>query len=139
MRTASQAKPQRALPVHAATTVDQLEQQENRTKAPGWSTNVHQAGQSAAELLPTIAENTLNRLPIPKRMRWGSSDAQFVRPVHWLVFLHGDKVVPCTLLDAEAGNVTFGHRFHHPGGITLYNPEDYAEVMETLGKSDCSL
>jgi glycyl-tRNA synthetase beta chain len=115
------------------TTVDQLQQQE--TDKGTWLVySVHQAGKPAAELLPGIAENALNRLPIPKRMRWGDSEAQFVRPVHWLVFLHGDKVVPCTLLDAEAGNVTYGHRFHHPAGITLYNPEDYAEVMESLGK-----
>ena len=41
----------------------------------------------AANLLPGIAENALNKLPIPKRMRWGTSEAQFVRPVHWLLFL----------------------------------------------------
>ena len=83
--------------------------------------NVHQPGQRAAELLPTIAENALNRLPIPKRVA-GDSDAQFVRPVHWLVFLHGDQVVPCTLLDAEAGNKTHRHRFHHPQAITPLQP-----------------
>ena len=115
------------------TTVDQLQKQE--TEKGTWLVyKMHEAGKPAAELLPGIAENALNRLPIPKRMRWGSSEAQFVRPVHWLVFLHGDHVVPCTLLDAEAGNLTYGHRFHHPNAITLYNPEDYADVLESLGK-----
>ena len=114
-------------------TVDQLQRQE--TDKGSWLVyQVRQPGRPVAELLPGIAENALNRLPIPKRMRWGTSEAQFVRPVHWLVFLLGDKVVPCTLLDAQAGNVTFGHRFHHPAAITLYNPEDYAEVLESLGK-----
>ena len=69
-----------------------------------------------AERHREIAENALNRLPIPKRMRWGDSEAQFVRPVHWLVFLLGDQVVPCTLLDAAAGNQTFGHRNAPRGG-----------------------
>jgi glycyl-tRNA synthetase beta chain len=115
------------------TTVDQLQKLE--TNDGSWlAYNVHQAGQRAAELLPAIAENALNRLPIPKRMRWGASEAQFVRPVHWLLFLHGDQVVPCTLLDAEAGKQTYGHRFHHPQAITLYNPEDYADVLGSLGK-----
>ncbi len=115
------------------TTVDQLQKQE--TDKGTWLVyNVHQAGQAAAELLPGIAEQALNRLPIPKRMRWGESEAQFVRPVHWLAFLHGDQVVPCTLLDAAADNITYGHRFHHPGAITLYNAEDYADVLESLGK-----
>ena len=115
------------------TTVDQLQTVE--TEKGSWLCfKLHQAGKPASELLPGIAENALNKLPIPKRMRWGSSEAQFVRPVHWLVFMHGDHVVPCTLLDAVAGNQTFGHRFHHPQAITLYNPEDYSEVMESLGK-----
>jgi len=115
------------------TTVDQLQQLE--TDKGAWLVyKLHQPGQEAAALLPGIAENALNRLPIPKRMRWGDSEAQFVRPVHWLVFLLGDHVVPCTLLDAPAGNQTSGHRFHHPRAITLYSPEDYADVLESLGK-----
>ena len=115
------------------TSVEQL--QKKQTDKGTWLVyQVHQPGQAAAALLPGVAEQALNRLPIPKRMRWGESDAQFVRPVHWLVFLHGDQVVPCTLLDADADNVTYGHRFHHPGAITLYNAEDYSDVLESLGK-----
>ena len=95
---------------------------------------VHQGGRGANELLPAIAENALNKLPIPKRMRWGASEAQFVRPVHWLLFLHGENVVDCTILDATAGRVTHGHRFHHPEAITIYNPQDYATVLQDMGK-----
>jgi glycyl-tRNA synthetase beta chain len=95
---------------------------------------LHEPGKAAAQLLPAIAENALNKLPIPKRMRWGASEAQFVRPVHWLLFLHGEHVVDCTILDAKADRVTHGHRFHHPGAITIYNPQDYATVLEEMGK-----
>ncbi|MEJ2591432.1 MAG: glycine--tRNA ligase subunit beta, partial [Candidatus Thiodiazotropha sp.] len=84
--------------------------------------------------LPAIAEQALNKLPIPKRMRWGASEAQFVRPVHWLVFLHGEAVVDCTLLDAAAGRITFGHRFHHPAPITIERPKDYAQLLEETGR-----
>ena len=115
------------------TTVDQLQHLETE-KGTWLAYQVHQPGRPTAALLPEIAGDALNKLPIPKRMRWGESDAQFVRPVHWLLFLLGDQVVPCTLLDAEAGNVTFGHRFHHPQAITLYNPEDYVDVLMSLGK-----
>lgn len=115
------------------TSVDQLERLE--TDKGAWLVyDIHQPGQQAAALLPGIAETALNRLPIPKRMRWGASEAQFVRPVHWLVFMLGEQIVPCTLLDAEAGNTTYGHRFHHPQAITLYNPEDYPNILESLGK-----
>ncbi|MES9846016.1 MAG: glycine--tRNA ligase subunit beta [Candidatus Sedimenticola sp. PURPLELP] len=114
------------------TTVDQL--QRTQTDKGEWLTyKVHQTGKPAAELLPAIAETALNKLPIPKRMRWGASEAQFVRPVHWLLFLHGDAVVPCTILDAEAGNLTYGHRFHHPDSLQIDNPADYAGTLEEQG------
>ncbi|MES9968189.1 MAG: glycine--tRNA ligase subunit beta, partial [Sedimenticola sp.] len=114
------------------TTVDQLQRIE--TDKGEWLTyKVHQTGKSAAELLPGIAETALNKLPIPKRMRWGASEAQFVRPVHWLLFLHGDQVVPCTILDAEAGSLTYGHRFHHPGSIEITTPAEYASRLEEQG------
>ncbi len=115
------------------TTVDRL--QRLRTDKGEWLVyQVHETGKAAGVLLPAIAERALERLPIPKRMRWGQSEAEFVRPVHWLVFLHGQEVVDCTLLDATADRVTYGHRFHHPQGITLYDPADYSAILETVGK-----
>ena len=90
-------------------------------------------GKPASVLLPEIAETALNRLPIPKRMRWGSSEAQFVRPVHWLLFLHGEDVVECTILDAQAGRLTYGHRFHHPQAIEIKHPAEYAEKLLRKG------
>ncbi|MGD9169214.1 MAG: glycine--tRNA ligase subunit beta [Candidatus Thiodiazotropha sp.] len=115
-----------------STTVDQL--QRIQTDKGEWlSYRVHETGKAAADLLPEIASQALNKLPIPKRMRWGDSEAQFVRPVHWLVFIHGDQVVPCEILDAEADRITYGHRFHHPKAITLYNPENYNSVLQDLG------
>ncbi|MGB0722336.1 MAG: glycine--tRNA ligase subunit beta [Gammaproteobacteria bacterium] len=95
---------------------------------------VDKAGQSAAELLPDIAEQALNRLPIPKRMRWGDSEAQFVRPVHWLIMLHGDEVVPCTLLDTVSGRVSRGHRFMAGHDIGIDKPSNYAALLETDGR-----
>ncbi len=113
--------------------VDQL--QRIRTDKGEWlGYRIHEQGRQAAELLPGIAETALGRLPIPKRMRWGDSEAQFVRPVHWLLFIHGDQVVPCILLEAEAGNQSRGHRFHHPGRITIDTPDQYPRILEDQGK-----
>lgn len=115
------------------TTVDQL--QRLKTDKGEWlAYTISEKGKAASELLPGIAEQALNRLPIPKRMRWGSSDAEFVRPVHWLVFLLGDEVVPCTLLEAEAGRNSFGHRFHAPQAITIGSPSSYASQLREEGK-----
>ncbi|MES9944885.1 MAG: glycine--tRNA ligase subunit beta [Candidatus Thiodiazotropha sp.] len=114
------------------TTVDQLQRLET-DKGEWLSYQIHETGKPAAELLPEIATQALNKLPIPKRMRWGDSEAQFVRPVHWLAFIHGDQVVSCEILDAKADRLTYGHRFHHPAAITIYNPEDYTSVLQDLG------
>ncbi len=92
--------------------------------------NVLQKGQTTAELLPEITRNTLARLPIPKRMRWGDSDVEFVRPVHWLVMLQGEKIIPCNILGINSGRETRGHRFHNPQPITVESPESYEMQLQ---------
>lgn len=115
------------------TTVDQLQRQHSGNGE--WLVfQTFEPGRPASELLPGIAEQALNRLPIPKRMRWGDSDAQFVRPVHSLLFLHGSSVVPCRILDAQAGNQTRGHRFHHPEPISVDTPARYAALLREPGR-----
>ncbi len=92
-----------------------------------------QKGVAATELLPDILQTALDRLPIPKRMRWGASDVEFLRPVHWVVALLGDEVVPATLYNIESGNRSRGHRFHRPEPITITTPADYANLLESEG------
>lgn len=92
------------------------------------------AGKPASELLGAIVSQSLNALPIPKRMRWGASEVEFVRPVHWLVMLLGDEVVPAEILGLTSGNQTCGHRFHAPGAITLKAPGDYVGVLREQGQ-----
>lgn len=89
-----------------------------------------QSGQSTNSLLPGIVQQSLDRLPIPKRMRWGALEAEFVRPVHWLVMLFGDEVIDCEILAARAGRQSRGHRFHHPDPLTIQTPTGYAAQME---------
>lgn len=92
------------------------------------------AGRPAAQLLPGIVEAALAALPIPRRMRWGSGDTEFVRPVHWVVMLLGPKVLPAPILGLEPGRRTRGHRFHAPGWLSIDRPGDYAELLATRGK-----
>lgn len=87
------------------------------------------AGQEATALLPGIVEAALLALPIDKRMRWGASRVEFVRPVHWLLLLLGDQVVPASLLGLTADRISYGHRFHHPAAITLAHAGDYEAAL----------
>lgn len=90
-------------------------------------------GRTAAELLPDIVAGALGALPIPRRMRWGDGDTEFVRPVHWLLMLHGRNTVPGSVLDLPSGNVTHGHRFHAPGRIRIPEPRKYLALLEQKG------
>ncbi|MDH5300144.1 MAG: glycine--tRNA ligase subunit beta [Gammaproteobacteria bacterium] len=90
-------------------------------------------GQATAALLPAMVEESLHKLPIPKRMRWGSVDHQFVRPAHWLVMLLGKDVIECEILGCKAGRETLGHRFHHPAALTVAEPAAYETLLETEG------
>ena len=82
-------------------------------------------GAATAVLIPDMVKDALAALPIPKRMRWGSSRDEFVRPVHWAVLLFGGSVIRATILGVNSGAATRGHRFHHPEQITLTSPADY--------------
>jgi glycyl-tRNA synthetase beta chain len=86
-------------------------------------------GQALDEVLAPLVEEALKALPIPKVMRWGDGDAQFVRPVHGLVMLHGKRVVPGRVLGLESGNRTRGHRFMGKGELELHDAGQYEEVL----------
>jgi glycyl-tRNA synthetase beta chain len=90
-------------------------------------------GAAVTELLPQIIQASLDTLPIPRRMHWGSGTAEFVRPVHWLVMLYGTDVVTARLLETEAGNHTHGHRFHAPKPIRISSPGTYERALSERG------
>lgn len=109
--------------------VEELEQQE--TDKGAWLVaNVHQEGKTIQQLLPEFLQQAVNKLPIPKRMRWGDSKVQFVRPVHWLLVLFGNQVVPLTVLGLDANQHSRGHRFHSSSPIVIATPESYEAQLE---------
>lgn len=90
-------------------------------------------GKPLAEILPEVVGAALKALPIPKRMRWGTGTEAFVRPVHWIVALHGSDVLPVTLFGCNAGQTTWGHRFHCGQQIELSHADDYADRLRNPG------
>ncbi|MDO9451636.1 MAG: glycine--tRNA ligase subunit beta [Stagnimonas sp.] len=89
-------------------------------------------GKPTAELIPVIFEDTLKSMDelVPKRMRWGDGNETFVRPVSWLVCLLGEAVVPLARFGLHSGRLTYGHRFHAPGAISLSAPADYEAALK---------
>ena len=90
-------------------------------------------GESLDHLLAQIVERALKQLPIPKLMRWGDHDIEFVRPVHGLIMLHGANVVPGKVLGCTSGRATRGHRFMSAGEIRIEHAGDYAKTLEQQG------
>ncbi|MBV1909435.1 MAG: glycine--tRNA ligase subunit beta [Kangiellaceae bacterium] len=87
-------------------------------------------GQETVELLPEILSKAINQLPVPKAMRWGDSQFQFSRPIHWITTLFGDSVVEMNAFGVSASNFTFGHRFHSPEKIQLNSATQYEKALK---------
>ncbi|HET7364366.1 MAG TPA: glycine--tRNA ligase subunit beta [Burkholderiales bacterium] len=102
-------------------------------KGPVVLARVQVKGALLDEALAPLLEEALKSLPIPKLMRWGTGDAQFVRPVHGLVALHGTRVVPATVLGLTAARRSAGHRFLGERAIELKSADEYASRLEKDG------
>jgi len=118
-------------------TVDQLERAQDG-KAESFFYTYTAAGSALAGALQDVLAETVAKLPIPKVMSYqrpSGDTVQFVRPVHLLTALHGDQVLPLSLLGLTAGRTTMGHRFlSHGGPIAIDHADNYAQVLETEGK-----
>lgn len=86
-------------------------------------------GKDAAEVLPELLAELCRRIPFRKSMRWGEGEVAFGRPVHWLVALHGERVVSVEFAGARAGRVTRGHRFLAPEPFALEHASRYADAL----------
>ena len=95
---------------------------------------IDKPGQPTAAGLGAAIERIVRNFPWPKSMRWGEASTstaalRWVRPLQGIVALLGDKIVPVEVDELFAGATTVGHRFHHPGPITLGGAHDYAEKL----------
>ncbi|MEJ2042341.1 MAG: glycine--tRNA ligase subunit beta [Reinekea sp.] len=135
-RGPSASAPAKAIEGFAAScgvSVDQLETLE--TDKGAWLVyRGVKPGKETKALLPEIIQQTLDTLPIPKRMRWADRRDEFVRPVKWLLLLLGDEVVPAEIYGVKSGNTTRGHRFHAPGEIVIPDAGSYVSLLEDEGK-----
>jgi len=108
--------------------VEQLEKLET-DKGAWFVYRTVKPGQPVAALLPEIVDEALKGLPIPKPMRWSDHDYTFVRPVHWLVMLHGAHIIDGDVLGLHSGRKSRGHRFLHPQPVHLADADSYVDAM----------
>ncbi|HTS54586.1 MAG TPA: glycine--tRNA ligase subunit beta [Burkholderiales bacterium] len=91
-------------------------------------------GAKLSNVLDLQVADAIRKLPIPKLMRWGDRNTEFVRPVHGLIMLHGEAIVQGQVLGLTSGNVTRGHRVLGNAVVTIPRAQDYAEVLAKQGK-----
>ncbi|MFQ0973835.1 glycine--tRNA ligase subunit beta [Gilliamella sp. CG35] len=114
-------------------TVDQAERIQT-DKGEWLSYTQNQKGQPVVNLLCDMVKNALNKLPIPKPMRWAARQVEFIRPSHTVTMLYGDDLVPGTILDIDSARVIRGHRFMGEQEFTIDNADQYPEILEQRGK-----
>ncbi|ARD20359.1 glycine--tRNA ligase subunit beta [Shewanella japonica] len=112
-------------------------EQADRLKTDKGEWLLHQAkvvGVETKSLIAAMAQKSLDKLPIPKPMRWGSNTTQFIRPVHTVTMLLGDELVPGELLGIESARTIRGHRFMGVDTFELEHADNYLTQLETEGK-----
>ena len=90
-------------------------------------------GSKTLDLLADVIDLALANLPIAKRMRWGASRNEFVRPVQWFILSLGNELVDTQLFDLSNSHSSRGHRFHSQGQITIDSPSSYAQQLRNQG------
>ena len=108
-------------------------QKQRTPKGEIYVARVRTSGRALDAVLATAVADALKRLPAPM-MRWGAGEAEFVRPVHGLVMLHGSRIVPGNVLGVESSNKTLGHRFLSGSAIVLKHADDYERVLRDTGR-----
>jgi glycyl-tRNA synthetase beta chain len=103
-------------------------------KAEYFVARIRKTGGRIDEYLPDMMEAALKKLPVAKLMRWGTSEAQFVRPVHGLMLMHGARIIAGKVLGLDSRNVTRGHRFMSVGVIDIPHAEKYEALLEKEGR-----
>ncbi|HUT42419.1 MAG TPA: glycine--tRNA ligase subunit beta [Gammaproteobacteria bacterium] len=96
--------------------------------------NTTETGRPTAELLGELVDKALRAIPVARRMRWGDSDFEFVRPVHWVLLMLGSEPVTANILGQTSDRYTRGHRFHHNKPIAIDRPADYLDILEHTGR-----
>ncbi len=110
-------------------TKDQLEDRDGT-----WFATIERPGRPTPQLLADIIAAIVRDFPWPKSMRWGKASSsaasmRWVRPLHSIVALFGEEIVPVEVEGIKCGATSCGHRFHHPGPITIGGASDYADKL----------
>ena len=91
-------------------------------------------GQNIKDCFAGLLEQTLQQLPMSKRMRWGDTNYEFIRPIHWVLTLYGEQTLELEIAGITSGKHTYGHRYHSPNALSVAHADDYESLLEQQAK-----
>lgn len=91
---------------------------------------IRQKGEETKTILPDLLKRLILSLHFPKSMRWGSGNLKFVRPIHWILALYSNEIVPLEIDGIRSGNITKGHRFLSPASFVIKEINSYINLLE---------
>lgn len=91
---------------------------------------IRQKGAETKTILPDLLKRLILSLHFPKSMRWGNGNLRFVRPIHWILALYSNEIVPFEIDDIKSGNITRGHRFLSPASFVVREINSYINLLE---------
>ncbi len=109
-------------------TLDQCETREIKGREFYFAV-IEKPGSQTADVLPNVIANALNALPWAKSMKWANHDMRWVRPLHGLVSVFDNALLPMTFGPLSSTNTTVGHRFLAPDVITVSDFDDYKSKL----------
>lgn len=93
---------------------------------------ITERGLPTRTLLKSILPEVILATPFPKIMKWAELEIEFARPIHTIVALLGDKIIPFSLGDTKSGRFSRGHYFMHPGKVKISEPQDYIKTLRSV-------
>lgn len=102
---------------------------DEQDKGAWWVYDFEEKGKKTKEWLPELLQDSLNRLSIPKPMRWGGESFQFARPAHWAVLMYGQELIPAQFLGVHTHQQSYGHRFLHPQALNISSIDAYENLL----------
>ena len=91
-------------------------------------------GDKVIDLLPIVVKSAIKNIPITRAMQWGDSDYSFVRPVHWLVMMLDEKIIPTRIMGLSSGNKSRGLRFSNDPIIEISSAAKYQNTIKKKAK-----
>src|SRR6056297_1212215 len=88
-------------------------------------------GKKTADILAEILKKIVDQVPLPKAMRWGSVQMEFIRPIKWLLVLFGSEEIELEIAGVKSSNYSVGHRFLSEGKVEINSAENYFSALES--------